>query len=442
MNKIIKLTLAILAVEVFYYLSSSLDLLVAGSIGVDEQLAVGISNQIIANFHVIFYGVTVAAMVLFSKYGKKDEYAIDFKYLVGMVLLLGLLINGAFVVYGYLTGFEYVSWFTNSQNVETLAISYMMIIALTIIPDTFSYSLLTLLTSNDKEKQATMLYVGTLALDFMLNVLLVLVLDKGIVAMALTTCFSKSLQLIGLSYLSFKYKLLAWDDLKLIAYFKPMIKYFKKETEILKVMFASILTEVVWVVIAFSTTLLVAQLGEVYQLTYYTTDSIADVFSCFIFALGSTASVVVMRAIATKDRENVDTEIRKCMSFGIIVQIVLSAVLVIFRSEILALFNLTGLAYELASDVLVLVAIHSILYIPCRILMYGLYKGLRPKLAFWLTISTHLWKLAGMFLCVLETINFVEAYAFFVFGRILTLFVVTVLRNKTIKLGISKISKQ
>ena len=201
---------------------SFIDTLMIGQLGATAISAVGIGNQVFFLFTLMMFGICSAASIFISQFrGKKDPASIKKTVVTG--LALSSLSSLFFIVISLLFPEKVMALFTTDQEVITAGVEYLVIVAVSYLFSSVTFSYGMMLRSIEKAKVPLLASAVSNLVNIILNYALIFGIwifpEMGIRGAAVATAiarFAESAILVTTVYRSNKEIAVNRDDIKLV----------------------------------------------------------------------------------------------------------------------------------------------------------------------------------------------------------------------------------
>ncbi len=150
------------------------DTIMIGQLGEAQIAAVGLANQITFLLHLFVFGISSGSAIFTAQFWGDKDLA-DIKRVLGLALLCGQIIAGAFLLASLAAPAFLIQFFTPDQLVVALGRDYLVIVAFTFPLMAISFTYSAILRSTGKARLP--LYISAVAL--MLNTILNYILIHG-----------------------------------------------------------------------------------------------------------------------------------------------------------------------------------------------------------------------------------------------------------------------
>lgn len=198
-QKLIKLVLPIAFQQFMLSAISASDALILGLISQDSLSAVSLAGQITFIFNLFMGGLTIGTSILVSQYfGKQDKLSIEkiFSY----VTKISIMISTIFFLGTFFIPELLMKIFTNEPLLITGGAKYLRILSISFLFTGISQIYLCIMKNTDYAKKSMLISSSLVILDLILNIVLILgfwfIPQMGIVGAAISTTFTKFLELI------------------------------------------------------------------------------------------------------------------------------------------------------------------------------------------------------------------------------------------------------
>lgn len=175
------------------------DVIMLGRVGEKALSGASLAGQVLFVLNLFLFGMTSGACVLTAQYwGKGDRDAIE--KILGIVIRLAETAGIAFMLVTLLIPGSIMKIFTNDPEVIAEGCKYLRIVALTYPVTVYTMGYLNVMKSVEKVVISTIVYGSSLALNFVINAVLIFGLlgapKLGIVGAAIGTFCARMLELV------------------------------------------------------------------------------------------------------------------------------------------------------------------------------------------------------------------------------------------------------
>lgn len=194
-----KLTLPLVAQNVINMLVNMADVAMLGRLSQTALAASSLANQVHFILSLVYFGLGTGASVLTSQYwGKGDMKAIQI--VLGIALKLSMLVSLLFAVATWIAPGPLMRIFTDDLQLIEEGIVYLRVIGISYLFTGFSTMYLSVTRSIERVTLSTVVYLVSLAVNILLNALLIFGLmgfpKLGILGAAIATAVARAVELI------------------------------------------------------------------------------------------------------------------------------------------------------------------------------------------------------------------------------------------------------
>ncbi|MBN2048298.1 MAG: MATE family efflux transporter [Anaerolineaceae bacterium] len=334
-------------------LTSSLslfDTMMIGQLGDHAIAAVGLSNQVSFILNLMLFGIANGQSVFVSQFwGKKDMKSIY--RILGIALMSSLLLSALFTIATSLMPGTLLSFYTNDPNVIQEGIPYLRTLGFSFLAMAISFVFRSSLRSTEHVKLPTILSISNLILKLVISFILIFgrfgLPAMGILGGAVGTSIARVLESVALVIFSYRMKTPAAAPIAdlLVIDRKFTLAYYKTTLPV-------IINETLW---SFG----ISTINSVYA--HLSTESIAamnvcttieGVFFFSFFGMASACGILVGKAIGEGEPERARRYVRRSLTFGLLMAMVVSVLLYLSARPVLNFFNLSAETNLLALRVL------------------------------------------------------------------------------------------
>lgn len=358
-KKFIK-TLTLLAIPIILQslVTASLNLLdnlMIGSLGENEIVAVGISNQFYMLYYCTIMGITLGAGIFMSQFwGKKDVVSIH-KFL-GISLVVGMISTIFFAILAFFFPEIIMKVFTDENIVIRQGAAYLKIVALSYIFTTVSLSYAVALRSIGETKIPMYGSLVGLVFNGILNYIFIFgkfgAPVMGVAGAALGTTISRFMELAFILFIIYKNKnVVAGKVSQLLDFnFKLVKRYFITAIPV-------VFNDVMWIAGITAYFIAYSKLGINATATMQIANTINNVFNIFGIGIASASAILIGNKIGAGKEEDAKEDAVKISIFGVLIGIVIGVFFFFLAPFIAMLFKITSETYHNVIVVLRVMAI-------------------------------------------------------------------------------------
>lgn len=178
---------------------SMADVVMLGQVDQTSLAASSLAGQVMFLLNIVFFGLNSAMTILAAQYwGKKDTKTIA--KILGIGMMISLFISGLAAILAWALPGAVISVWTNVPELKEAGARYLRWVALSYLFAGIVQPYLTILKSCERVKFSTVLSVGTLSVNLVLNALLIFGLgpfpEMGIIGAAFATTISWGIGLV------------------------------------------------------------------------------------------------------------------------------------------------------------------------------------------------------------------------------------------------------
>ena len=338
-NKVFIKTIAALAApiilqEVLNASVNMLDVVMIGSMGIEEVTAVGLSNQIFFLFTVFCSGAVGAASIFSGQFfGKGDMQSIHKVMGINFVfvlLLATLFASGAFFFPEYL-----IRIYSNDEVVIALGAEYLRHIALSYFFTAITFSINGVLRSIAQTKIPMVTTIIALLSNLTLTYIFIFVLELGVAGTAVATVIARSIEITA--------QLLIINKLRLPIVTK-IKEYFTADKEFVKIFFKTglpvIINAIIWSIGVSFYQVAYKFAGTEAQGAMQIASTVQNVFMVVGMAVGTSCGIMIANLLGGGNREKAIEYSRKCLITAVCFSTFMGMVLMLFSPIIAGFFDI------------------------------------------------------------------------------------------------------
>lgn len=316
-----------------------IDTVMVSSLGENSIAAVGLANRVYFIFTTICFGIFSGASIFIAQYwGAGDTKNI--KKVLGIDLVIGSLLSIIFSIVVLVFPKQILSIFIDNENVIKLGADYLVIVAFSYFFTAISFAFNFSSRAIYRLKIPTIINAIALCMNTFINWLLITgnlgFPALGVKGAAIATLIARVFEFFALIYFIYK------DcDHPLAGTIKEFLSWdFEMLTNILKTSFPVILSETAWSVGTSVYFIAYGYIGSyaiaVIQISY----SISDFFQALFFGIGNACAVMIGNDLGKNNFDEAFDNSKKFVKLTLVLSIIFSALLFIFRGSIIKFFNL------------------------------------------------------------------------------------------------------
>ncbi len=298
-RRLFVLTLPIVIQNLIASMLNMADTLMIGKLGEKELAAVGMANQYFFFFSLMLFGVNAGVSMFISQFwGKKDILSI--KKMTSIGIVLGTTISIIFMVIGIIFPNQIIGIFNKDAQVVALGGRYLVVVALSYVFTAISFSFAFASRSIENSFLPMMASIVALLINIVGNYILIFgkfgVEAMGVEGAAWATVFARIIEtIIIITYVYYK-KMPIKVNLSNLLHIdtKFLNMSMKGITPIL-------VNEIVWGLGNVTYNIIYSRLGVSAAATIQITTTVLNLLMIVIFALGSSAMIIVGQEIGRGD---------------------------------------------------------------------------------------------------------------------------------------------
>ena len=371
-----KIFIIALPIIIQNFITSSLnivDTVMIGKLGETEIASVGIGNQYFFLFNILIMGMFSGMAIYTSQYwGKKDIASI--KKVVGLGSVLAVIIGFIFMSIALISPSFIVSIFNTSPDVIKLGADYLGVVCLSYIFTALTFNFATALRCIEKTSVPMLVSAVALLANTFLNWVFIFgnlgVPAMGVKGAALATLIARVLETtILILYIYISKSELAGGVKDLFSFERNFVK------RIFITMIPVLLNEACWGLGSVMYNVIYGRIGTQAIASVQIATTVYNLFMVVIFGIGSASLVIVGNEIGKGDKDKGYRYGKKCVMLGCAVGVVLSLGLILFSSNIVAIYDVSEQVRIWAKNILYVIAFIMVVRVYNIIIIVGVLRG-------------------------------------------------------------------
>ena len=358
-RRLFVLTLPIVIQNLIASMLNMADTLMIGKLGEKELAAVGMANQYFFFFSLMLFGVNAGVSMFISQFwGKKDILSI--KKMTSIGIVLGTTISIIFMVIGIIFPNQIIGIFNKDAQVVALGGRYLVVVALSYVFTAISFSFAFASRSIENSFLPMMASIVALLINIVGNYILIFgkfgVEAMGVEGAAWATVFARIIETIIIIS-----NLLHIDT-------KFLNMSMKGITPIL-------VNEIVWGLGNVTYNIIYSRLGVSAAATIQITTTVLNLLMIVIFALGSSAMIIVGQEIGRGDIARGRTYAKKLYKLALKVGIFVGIIVYFVAPYVVLFFNMSSAVLKSSEIILKINSIALMFRTYNFIMIVGILRG-------------------------------------------------------------------
>lgn len=340
--------------NLFSVLGNSVTTFMTGLLGDAPIAAAGLNSQLYFILMLTQFGVGSGCSLFSAQYwGKKDHASI--RKTLGVSLVMGLSIGALFLFIALLLPRQFLSLFTENEEVINLATGLLRITGFSFLftPVIFSYSFI--LRSVDQVRLPMTASIAGVILNILLGYALVFgkisLPELGVNGAAVSLLAARGLECAVLVILAYRKKT------PLAAHFNQIFSFDKVFTrKVLKRAFPVMSNELIWGLGIAAYNAIFARLGVEAYAAVAIRITIDDILFVPITGLVSACAILVGNAIGSGNQRKAQGYVRQAVAINFLLSVSLGAIVFLSRGLILSYFNISETTQFFAMNLIAIMA--------------------------------------------------------------------------------------
>ena len=344
------------------------DTLFVSSLGTVSLSAVGMGGQWSWLMFMVLVGFCSACSLFTSQYwGVKDIEKI--RRTSGMSILFSLLVSLIFTVFAFFTPSLVMKLFNSDANVLSVGTQYLRIAAFSYIPIALTNILSAALRATEEVKLPMYASLSTTVLNIFLDYSLIFgkfgFPKMGIRGAAIATVIAAWLGLVVIVFVSvIKKNILVAKMSEFFTFSKNELNtYLKKATPV-------VINESMWGLGTFVYNIIFGHMGYEYFSSLTIVRSFENVAFVIFIGIASSAAVMVGKSVGKGNIERCIEDSKKFLIIVPLLAIAMSALIIVFRNQLVSVFNMGNNISELTVITASLMMVIYSVFFPLRMLTY------------------------------------------------------------------------
>ena len=372
-RRLFVLTLPIVIQNLIASMLNMADTLMIGKLGEKELAAVGMANQYFFFFSLMLFGVNAGVSMFISQFwGKKDILSI--KKMTSIPIVLGTTISIIFMVIGIIFPNQIIGIFNKDAQVVALGGRYLVVVALSYVFTAISFSFAFASRSIENSFLPMMASIVALLINIVGNYILIFgkfgVEAMGVEGAAWATVFARIIEtIIIITYVYYK-KMPIKVNLSNLLHIdtKFLNMSMKGITPIL-------VNEIVWGLGNVTYNIIYSRLGVSAAATIQITTTVLNLLMIVIFALGSSAMIIVGQEIGRGDIARGRTYAKKLYKLALKVGIFVGIIVYFVAPYVVLFFNMSSAVLKSSEIILKINSIALMFRTYNFIMIVGILRG-------------------------------------------------------------------
>lgn len=351
----------------------SADVVMLGRVGEKALSAASLGGQVNFILSLFLFGLTSGASVLCAQYwGKKDRKAIE--TITGICLRFSLLIGLSVTALTMVFPGTIMKILTSDQQVRQLGIDYLRAVCVSYLLMSFTGVYLNIMRSMERVVVSTVVYGASLLINIMVNGLLIFGLgpfpELGVVGAALGTVIARLAEcFMVLIHNKWKNGLITVNVRLLFVKNKILLQDF------FKISGPVILNEVLWGVGMSATAAILGQLGSAAASANAIVQVVRQLSTVISFGIASATAIMVGKAIGEGKKELARDYGNRFVRIIMVSGLLGSGIVLIVRPIVMAIMELTPVAREYLSIMMLLMAAYVWFQAFNTLMVVGIFRG-------------------------------------------------------------------
>ena len=349
------------------------DALMIGRLGEIELSAVAMANQLGFLLFTFAFGVSSGANVLIAQYwGRQDRKSVQkIATLMYRILLVGTLL---FTVLALCFPRAIMSAFTPDQLVIETGVEFLRIVGWSYLALGISTANITMLRSVGIVKISLAASIVSLIASVFFNWVLIFgnlgAPALGVVGCAIAVCIARGLEaVIMLVYMAFFEKKICYRFKMLFAgRLDSLRSYMRNAVPV-------IVTEMIWAFGVAVLALIVARIAIEFTAASTILHTLTQFVTVFIYGLANASAVIVGNKVGAGEYNKAEEYAKSLMFIAFLLGIATSAVILLLRVPVLAVYNVSDRTSHYASQIIIIHAVVTIFASMAATSLMGVLRG-------------------------------------------------------------------
>lgn len=328
-----------------------LDVAMVGQLGETAVASVGLANQAFFILTLLMFGISTGSAIFTAQYWGKQDVA-NIRRILGLCVTLAASAAVIFTVIAQFFPRQFLSIYTNDAQVIARGSDYLRLVSFGYLTTAISYSFASVLRSTEEVRLP--MFVSILAIIFktLLSYLLIFghlgLPEMGILGAATGTIIARLFECVLLIFLAYRRKTAAAATLAELNGFKGGLfrRYIRTA---LPVAF----NEFAWSIGISTINLVYARIGTEAIAAVNIVSSIEMLAFVIFLALSDSTGIMIGNRIGAGEENAAFDYGRRSLIIGFVLGLVVGAVLILSRNEIIKLYNISELSRSYVSNVLI-----------------------------------------------------------------------------------------
>lgn len=333
------LTLPIVIQNLIASMLNMADTLMIGKLGEKELAAVGMANQYFFFFSLMLFGINAGVSMFISQFwGKKDVLSI--KKMTSIGIVLGTVVSFIFMMVAMLIPHKIMAIFNSDTEVIVLGGKYLVIVAFSYIFTAISFSFAFASRSIENSFLPMMTSVVALLINVVGNYMLIFgkfgADAMGVEGAAWATVFARVIETIIMVFYIYRKKMPIKINLNNLLHIDADFLNMSA-----KGILPILINEIVWGLGNVTYNIIYSRLGVSAAATIQITTTVLNLLMIVIFALGSSAMIVVGQEIGRSDIEKGKFYAKKLYKLALKVGVCVGVVVYLIAPKVVLFFNMS-----------------------------------------------------------------------------------------------------
>lgn len=351
---------------------NSADVLMLGRVNEVVLGAASLAGQVPFVMLLLFFGLSSGASVLTAQYwGRGDKRTISI--IAAMTLRISFVAGIVFAAAALFIPGTLMHIFTSDPELIAYGSQYLRFVAPSFLFMAFTNIYLTLLRSLERVVISTLVYLCSFVTNVCLNAILIFGLlgapAMGIAGAALATTCARALELVIVIIYAGKTKAIRLYIADFFAHHKLLFKDFMKYS------LPTILNELFWGMAIAANSVIIGHLGAQAAAASSVGQVMRQLATVICFGIAAAASVMVGKALGAGEPDKAFIYAKKLLRIGVVFGVLGGGVVLLIRPLVLHVMDLSPLAAQYVSFLLLWMAIYVVAQAYVTILVVGIFRA-------------------------------------------------------------------
>lgn len=376
LRKTIIITIPIALQNLLNNFLNLVDTLMIGKIDQASVAAVGLANKVFFVFILLIFGICSGSAILASQYwGKREEYNI--KRVLYISLIIGVVASFLFVIPSVIFPDKVMAIFTPDKNMIRIGSTYLAIVALSYPMTAITNAYMSVLRSVNSVKASVVVTLIAILINVIFNYLLIFgkfgFPELGVAGGAIATLLARTVECLLIIIYVYTRKLGQSDIASFIRAKAEQVKEGMPKLTIFEKSFIKkyvhtaspvIINEFIWGLGVTMYALVYGRMGENATAAITITQTVEQLVLVLFMGMCSAAAVVLGNELGANNMERAERYAKNYMVLLFLLSIAFSITTILFRWQIISMFNITD---QVANYISLCLIVFS-LYMPIRML--------------------------------------------------------------------------